>query len=224
MHRWSADTYPFGCARESSQRKGCREVVYELFAAIYPDYMLEGVAHGDVAMAIAKTAAALYNDDPMHKRMVQGTLNSMTLAQGMPFEKGVKALWERADDLESMNVPVLGGLQGEARDKLKKELLYGYIYDNPDYKEVINDFYRYNYDYNTMYSQCVMLQQRLQTRQASSHRGGEGHGRRRHEHGRLAVETERPQAEEDPRSQMLSVRRPGEMVGTRRCRISKASS
>jgi hypothetical protein len=89
MHRWSADTYPFGCARESSQRKGCREVVYELFAAIYPDYMLEGVAHGDVAMAIAKTAAALYNDDPMHKRMVQGTLHSMTLAQGMPFEKGV---------------------------------------------------------------------------------------------------------------------------------------
>jgi hypothetical protein len=87
-------------------------VIYELFAAIYPDHMLEEVAHGDVATAIAKTAAALYNDDPMHKRMVLSDLQSMRLAHGMPFEKGAKALWEKAEELEAMNVPVLGGLQG----------------------------------------------------------------------------------------------------------------
>jgi hypothetical protein len=53
-----------------------------------------------------------------------------------------------------------------------------------------------------MYSQCVMLQQRLQTRQASSYRGGGGDGKRRggaHEHGRLALEGERPPADEGPR-------------------------
>jgi hypothetical protein len=116
------ENYPFGCAKESPNRLGERELVYELLAAVYPKHMLEGVAHGDVGTAMAKTAAAVHNDDPLRKNRLRLELSSLRLTRGLPFEEGARALWEMVDDLEAMGVPVLGDLEGPGLDKLKKEI------------------------------------------------------------------------------------------------------
>jgi hypothetical protein len=41
------------------------ELVYELLAAVYPNHMFEGITHGDAGTAMAKTAAAVHNNDPL---------------------------------------------------------------------------------------------------------------------------------------------------------------
>jgi hypothetical protein len=109
--------------------------------------MLEGVAHGDVVTAMAKTAAAVHNDDPLRKNHLRLELSSLWLTRGLPFEEGACALWEMVDDLEAMGVPVLGDLEGPGLDKLKKEMLFTFISSNPDYDEVVKDYYRYIGDY-----------------------------------------------------------------------------
>jgi hypothetical protein len=120
--------------------------------------MLEGVAHGDVGTAMAKTAAAVHNDDPLRKNRLRLELSSLRLTRGLPFEEGARALWEMEDDLEAMGVPVLGDLEGPRVDKLKKEMLFTFITSNPDYDEVVKDDYRYIGDYPDMYSHCVQVQ------------------------------------------------------------------
>ena len=112
MANFDVENYPFGCAKESPNRLGERELVYELLAAVYPKHMLEGVAHGDVVTAMAKTAAAVHNDDPLRKNRLRLELSSLRLTRGLPFEEGARALWEMVDDLEAMGVPVLGDLEG----------------------------------------------------------------------------------------------------------------
>jgi hypothetical protein len=87
--------------------------------------MLKGVAYGDVAAAMSKTAATLYNDDPMHKASSVQELYNMRLKRGTPFEQGVEALWDKVEDLEAMRCPVLGALEGNDLEIRKKELLYG---------------------------------------------------------------------------------------------------
>jgi hypothetical protein len=146
MHRWGAGYFTLRLRQgELCSVRAAVKWCTSLFAAIYPDHMLES----RMGRAIAKTAAALYNDDPMHKRMVHAPAQRPWLRH---------ALRERCQgsvgksDLEAMmNVPVLRPA-GEARDKLE-ERACNKPTTTPDYQEVINDFYRYNYDYNTMYSQ-----------------------------------------------------------------------
>ena len=108
-------------------------------------------------MAVDKTAAAVYNDNPLHKRKVRNELNDMRLTRGTPYEKGVKELWEKVDELEAINSPVYGNLQGEDLDRLKKEILYSFLSDSPDYDAVLKDYEKYQYDYLTMYDQGVTV-------------------------------------------------------------------
>jgi hypothetical protein len=100
---WDTESYPFGCAMESRQRQAQRELFFELLKMIYHEWMLKGVAYGDVAAAMSKTAATLYNDDPMHKASSMQELYNMRLKRGMPFEQGVEALWDKVEDLEAIN-------------------------------------------------------------------------------------------------------------------------
>jgi hypothetical protein len=147
--------------------------VYELLAAVYPKHMFEVVAHGDVGTAMAKTASTVHNDDPLRKNRLRLELSSMRLARGTPFEEGARVLWEMVDDLEAMGVRVLGDLEGFDLDKLKKEMLFTFISTNPDYDEVVKDYYRHIGDYPGMYSHCVQLYSRLKPMGAANgHRGG----------------------------------------------------
>jgi hypothetical protein len=100
-------------------------------------------------------------------------LSSLRLTRGLPFEEGARALWEMVDDLEAMGVPVLGDLEGPRLDKLKKEMLFTFISSNPDYDEVVKDYYRYIGDYPDMYSHCVQVFSRLKpAATANGKRGG----------------------------------------------------
>jgi hypothetical protein len=138
--------------------------------------MFEGVAHGDVGTAMAKTASTVHNDDPLRKSRLRLELSSMRLARGMPFEEGARVLWEMVDDLEAMGVPVLGDLEGfdlNNQYKLKKEMLFTFISSNSDYEEVVKDYFRHTGDYPDMYSHYVQLYSRLKpVGAANGHRGG----------------------------------------------------
>jgi hypothetical protein len=142
---WDTETYPFGCALESRQRQAQRELFFELLKTIYPEWMLKGVAYGDVAAAMSKTAATLYNDDPMHKASSVQELYNMRLKRGTPFEQGVEALWDKVEDLEAMRCPVLGALKGNDLEIRKKKLLYSFLHGNPDFEKVLTDHGAYNY-------------------------------------------------------------------------------
>jgi hypothetical protein len=171
----SSATLSAACAQESPNRLGERELVYELLAAVYPKHMFEGVAHGDVGTAMAKTASTVHNDDPLRKNRLRLELSSMRLARGTPFEEGARVLWEleMVDALEAMGVPVLGNLEGFDLDKRKKEMLFTFISTNPDYEEVVKDYFRHIGDYPGMYSHCVQLYSRLKpVGAANGHRGG----------------------------------------------------
>jgi hypothetical protein len=111
-----------------------RELVYELLAAVYPKHMFEGVSHGDVGTAMAKTASTVHNADPLRKNRLRLELSSLRLARGTPFEEGARVLWEMVDGLEAMGVPVLGDLEGFDLDKLKKEMLFAFITRTPTTK------------------------------------------------------------------------------------------
>jgi hypothetical protein len=91
------------------------------------------------------------------------------------------------DDLEAMGVPVLGDLEGPGLDKLKKEMLFIFISSNPDYDEVVKDYYRYIGNYPDMYSHCVQVFSRLRPTAAANrggHRGDGGYNQSRgHEQG-----------------------------------------
>jgi hypothetical protein len=177
MVNFDVESYPFGCAKESPNRLGERELVYELLAAVYPKHMLKGVAHGDVGTAMAKTAAAeVHNDDPLRKNRLRLELSSLRLTRGLTFDEGTHALWEMVDDLETMGVSVLGDLEGPRPDKLKKEMLFNFISSNPDYDEVVKDYYRYIGDYPDMYSHCVQVFSRLKPAAAANgnRRGNRG--------------------------------------------------
>jgi hypothetical protein len=88
MATFDVESYPFGCAKESPNRLGERELVYELLAAVYRKHMLEGVAHGDVGTAMAKTAAAVHNDDPLRKKRLRVELSSKLAADARPAFRG----------------------------------------------------------------------------------------------------------------------------------------
>jgi hypothetical protein len=75
-----------------------------------------------------------------------------------------------------------GYYQRGSKDTGKKELLYCFLSQNPDFEEVLQDFTRFTYSYESMYDQCVALQQRLV--QPADH-GARGGGR---EYARLAAE------------------------------------
>ena len=120
--------------------------MYALLALIYPQHLMEGVAYGDVVMAIDKTAAYVFNDNPVHKRKAVNELNAMRLARGASLEKGVKELWKKVDEVEAMNIPVLGGVHNDELDRLRKEFLYNFLDGNPDFKEVLIDYEKYQYD------------------------------------------------------------------------------
>ena len=141
MQNFDVEHYPFGCAQESPNRLGERELVYELLVAVYPKHCFEGVAPGDVRTAMAKTASTVHNDDPLRKSRLLLDLTGMRLARGTPFEEGARVLWEMVDDLEAMGVPVLGELEGFLLDKRKKEMLFTFISSNPDYEEVVRDYH-----------------------------------------------------------------------------------
>jgi hypothetical protein len=96
-----------------------------------------------------------------------------------------------------MGVPVLGDLEGPGLDKIKKEMLFTFISSNPDYDEVVKNYYRYIGDYPDMYSHCVQVFSRLKPVAAANRGGNRGDGgdsqsgRRfqsaRREYGRFAV-------------------------------------
>jgi hypothetical protein len=153
VQNFDVECYPFGCAQESPNRLGERELVYELLAALYPKHMFKAVAHGDVGTAMATTASTVHNDDPLRKNRLKLELSSMRLARGIPFEEGARVLWTMVDDLEAMGVTVriLGDLEGFSLDKLKKEMLFTFISSNSDYEEVVKDYYRHIGDYPGMY-------------------------------------------------------------------------
>jgi hypothetical protein len=91
MQNFDIEWYPFGCAQESLNRLGERELVYELLAAVYPKHTFEGVAHGDVGTAMAKTASTVHNDDPLRKNRLRLELSNLRLARGTSFEEGAPA-------------------------------------------------------------------------------------------------------------------------------------
>jgi hypothetical protein len=111
MQNFDIECYPFGCAQERPNRLGERELVYELLAAVDPK-LFEGVAHGDVGTAMAKTASTVHNDDPLRKNRLRLELSNLGLARGTPFKEGARVLWEMVNDLEAMGFPVLGDLEG----------------------------------------------------------------------------------------------------------------
>jgi hypothetical protein len=176
MQNFDIECYPFGCAQESPNRLGERELVYELLAAVYLKHMFEGVAHGDVSTAMAKTASTVHNDDPLRKNRLGLELSSLRLARGTPFEEGARVLWDMVDDLEAMGVPVLGDLEGFDLDKLKKEMLFAFINSNPDYEEVVKDYYRHISGYRGMYSHCVQVYSRLKPAAAVNGNRGSNRG------------------------------------------------
>jgi hypothetical protein len=124
------------------------------------------------------TASAVHNDDPLRKNRLKSELSSMRLTRGLPFEEGARVLWEMVDDLHGGHGrprPVLGDLEGFSLDKLKEEMLFTFISSNPDYDEVVKDYYRYVGDYPgmTLYSHCVQVYSRLKlVAAANGNRGG----------------------------------------------------
>jgi hypothetical protein len=92
MQSFDIESYPFGCAQESPNRLGEREMVYELLVVVYPKHMFEGVAHGDVVTVMAKTASTVHNDDPLRKNHLRLELATLRLARGTPFEEGARVL------------------------------------------------------------------------------------------------------------------------------------
>jgi hypothetical protein len=102
---------------------------------------------------------------------------SMRLKRGVPFEQGVEELWDKVEDLEAMRCPVLGALEGNDLEIRKKEILYTFLHGNPDFEKVLTDHDEYNYTYNSMFAQCVSVQQKLPPSSSGSHhRGGREHG------------------------------------------------
>jgi hypothetical protein len=228
MQNFDIENYPFGCAKESLNRLGEREMVYELLVAVYPKHMFEGVAHGDVVTAMAKTASTVHNDDPLRKNQLSLELSTLRLARGTPFEEGARVLWELVDDLEAMGVPVLGELKDFDLDKRKKEMLFTFINSNPDYEEVVKDYHRHINDYPGMYSHCVQVYSRLKpvatahgNRSGNRRDGGDSHsgGRfqpARREYGRFAderphqassVQREKFRFDEEPRQDSNEIAR-----------------
>jgi hypothetical protein len=173
MQNFDIECYPFGCAQESPNRLGERELVYELLAAVYSKHMFEGVANGDVGTAMAKTTSTVHNDNPLRKIRLRLELSNLRLARGTPFDEGARVLWEMVDDLDTMGVPVLSDLEGFDLDNLKREMLFAFINSNPDYEEVVKDYYRHISDYPGMYSHCVQVFSRLKPAAAvNGNRGG----------------------------------------------------
>jgi hypothetical protein len=127
MASFDPDTCPFGCAKESPSRAAERVLAWELIAAHYAKYLLEDIVYLDVDAAMAKTAAAIYNDDPAHKAAMQVELMLMRLPMGMNFEKGVKQLYTKLEEVEVMNVLVITGVPEDQAENRKKELLYYYL-------------------------------------------------------------------------------------------------
>jgi hypothetical protein len=80
-------------------------------------------------------------------------------------------------------------------------MLFTFISSNPDYDEVVKDYYRYIGDYPDMYSHCVQVISRLRPAAAANRGGNRGDGRdsqsggrfqsARREYGRFADERPR---------------------------------
>lgn len=84
-------------------------------------------------------------------------------------------MWNKVEEMEAMHVPVMGALEGAPLDRLRKEMLYTYLKDNPDYVQVREYFNRYNSDYATMFEQCMSFYQKLPLT-----KGGDSHDKRHH--------------------------------------------
>ena len=85
-----------------------------------------------MATTLDKTAVALYNEDPVHKFNAQPHSSAVRLPHHVPFQMGIKSLWETVEDVKAMNV-----LPADMVDKWKKELLYCYLSENPDFRDVL---------------------------------------------------------------------------------------
>lgn len=107
MALWDPETFPFGCAKECPSREAERVLAWELLVAHYPKYLFEELAYGDVATAMSKSAAAVYNDCPAYKADMHLELQSMRLGINVPFEQGIKLLWAKVEDVEAIKVMVL---------------------------------------------------------------------------------------------------------------------
>ena len=158
---FSRDRYPFGTALECPYRASSRTFVFEVLRQFYPKHLLEGLVYGDVNAALVKTAEVLFNDNPKYKASLQQQLTSMRLPRGVKFEKAIEKLWDLVAEVESLQIPVIAGLVGDQLDNRKKDMLYMFIADNPDYKIVIDDYSRYRCTYGEMYEQCTGVQRDL---------------------------------------------------------------
>jgi hypothetical protein len=137
MALWDPEAYPFGCAKECPSREAERELAFELLVAYYPKYVFDDIAHGDVATAMGKSAAAVCNDDPVHKSNMQIEMQNIRLGIDVPFEQGIRLLWAKVENVEAMTVMVITGLPVDQVDKRKREMLYCFLQDNANFKEVI---------------------------------------------------------------------------------------
>jgi hypothetical protein len=143
-------------------------LAWELIASHYPKYLLGDIVYLDVEAAMAKTAAAMYNDDPAHKATMQMELMLMRISMGMNFERGVKQLFTKVEEVEEMNVMVITGLPADQVENRKKELLYVYLQKNGNFKDVIKDYRDYRYSYASMFDQCVTCLHDLDVPRATS--------------------------------------------------------
>jgi hypothetical protein len=170
MASFNQHTYPFGCAKESPSRAAERVLTWELIATFYAKYLLEDIAHLDVDAAMAKTAAAMYNDDPEYKASKHMEMMQMRLARGINFEEGVKQLYakvEEVEEVEAVNVLVITGLPEDQIYNRKKEILYCYLQTNDDFKDVIKDYRNFQYCYASMFDQCMSCQHDLDVPRAT---------------------------------------------------------
>jgi hypothetical protein len=94
-------------------------------------------------------------------------LLSMRLAMRMPFEKGIKQLWTKVEEVKAMNTMVISGLPEEEVEERKKEILYCFLQDNSD-TELIKDFRNFQYTCNSMFDQCITCKHDLDVPRAAS--------------------------------------------------------
>jgi uncharacterized membrane protein YgcG len=76
--------------------------------------------------------------------------------------------------VEAMRYPIVSGMDGEALMVRRKEVLYAFIFENPDCAQVIEDYTRYVGDYESMYAQCLAVHMKLVTEGKGT--PGRGHG------------------------------------------------
>jgi hypothetical protein len=161
MAAFDPDAYPFECAMESPPRQVECVLAWELIASLYPKYLLEDIVYLDVEAAMDKTATAVYNDDRAHKSAMQMEFMEIRLTLGMNFEKGVKELFTKVEEVEAMNVMIITDLPADQVDNRKKEVLYCYLQENNDFRDVIKDYRNYQYNYESMFDQYVTCQHDL---------------------------------------------------------------